>query len=286
MTEATPGKLQLALVQMNSGSDEAATNVGKAVELVNQAAAQGARLVVLPEFFNVPYFAQYWDYHYMDLAESQDGPSMSRVRDAARENDVYLVATIFEEAAPGVYFDTAFLVSPDGDLVGAYRKTHPAAVKSLEKIFFKAGSSFPVWTVDGVRVSAIICYDHYFPETARCAALAGAELIVGPFAAPLETTGMWTAMMTVRAFENGVYMAPCNKVGREGDWTFRGRSMVVDPHGRCLADAGEESEIIVMAEVARSEVVKARTAFPMFRDRRPDLYTNICTPEDQILSRP
>ena len=132
----------------------------------------------------------------------------------AREHRTTICATIFEEQGPGVYFDTAFFIGPDGEIIGKYRKTHPAAVQSLEKIYFRGGTRFPVVDVKGFKVGAVICYDHCFPETVRCCAVNGAELVVGPFAAPAFPT--WDSLMITRAWENGVYLAPCNKVGPRG----------------------------------------------------------------------
>jgi predicted amidohydrolase len=281
----TESVLRLALIQMNSGSSDTSQNVEKAISYVDGAADRGADLIVLPEFFNVPYFAQEWDYGAMEFAEPEDGYTLTAIRKKAVDRQVHICATIYEEARAGIYFDTAFLIASDGTIRGRYRKTHPAAVKSLEKIFFKGGSLFPVWTVNGVRVSAIICYDHYFPETARCAALSGADVVVGPFAAPLETTELWTAMMITRAFENGVYMAPCNKVGIEGSWTFRGKSMIVGPLGNVLAEAGQDSEEIVLAEISADIVNAARRQFPMLRDRRPEIYGAISEFDDRLLER-
>jgi N-carbamoylputrescine amidase len=177
-------------------------------------------LIVLPEFFNVEYFAQYRDYRYLDYAEPDDGYTITAIRKKAAQHGTAIRATLLEEQGPGLYFDTAFLIDASGEVVGRYRKTHPAAVRSLEKIYFRGGSRFPVWDLKGIRVGAIICYDHFFPEAARAAAVSGAELIIGPFAAPAEPT--WDALMRVRAWENGVYLAPCNKVGAEGDLVFRG----------------------------------------------------------------
>ncbi len=264
--------LRIALAQLNSGSHDRDVNLRAAERAIDEAAAAGAELIVLPEFFNLPYFAQYWDRSLTSLAESADGPTMDMVRRCAAEREVFICSTIYERRRAGWYFDTAFLVNPFGEISGSYEKVHPAAVESLEKIYFRAGSRFPVWDIDGFKVAAIICYDHFFPESARCAALNGAELVIGPFAAPKSTTGLWREIMVTRAFENGVYMAPCNKVGREGEWLFKGSSMVVDPLGAVLSEAGEDDECIVLAEVFKKDVISARTKFPMVRDRMPSAY--------------
>jgi N-carbamoylputrescine amidase len=227
-------------------------------------------LIVLPEFFNHEYVFQYRDYSYIDCAEPESGHTMTAIREKAREHRMTICATIFEEQGPGLYFDTAFFVGPDGTTLGKYRKTHPAAVQSLEKIYFRGGTQFPNVTVKGLRVGVIICYDHCFPETARCATVNGAEVLLGPFAAPRFST--WDQLMITRAWENGVYLAPCNKVGLEGDWVFGGRSLIVDPFGEIVAQASDESDDTIVAELSREQVYAARRRWPMLRDRRPEVY--------------
>lgn len=262
--------LRLALIQMRSEVGARDDNVGKALSYIDQVAREGPDLIVVPEFFNTEYFAQYRDYRYIDYAEREDGYTITAMRKKAVEHDVTICATIFEEEGPGTYFDTAFLINGGGEIVGKYRKTHPAAVRSLEKIYFRGGTRFPVWDVKGIRTGVIICYDHFFPETARAAMVNGAELILGPFAAPAEPN--WDSLMKVRAWENGVYMAPCNKVGPEGEWTFGGASMVVDPFGEIVARASEEEDDVMIADIDRERVYAARRRYPMQRDRRPEIY--------------
>lgn len=278
--DADDSKLKLTLIQMNSGGSRE-ENLAKAAELIDAAAAEHRPdLLVVPEFFNSLYVFQYRDYAYIDHAEPENGPAITMARDKARTHGMHVVATIFEEDSAGICYDSAILIGPDGAIVGKYRKTHPAAVNSLEKIYFRFGSYFPVFRVGAWRVGMIICYDTCFPETARCVAVNGAELILVPFAAPQPP--VWREMMVTRAFENGVYFAPCNKVGREGDWMFGGQSMIVGPAGEVLAEAGGEDATIITATLDRRRVVEARRTWPMFRDRRPDLYAPICTATEAI----
>jgi predicted amidohydrolase len=272
--------MRLAMIQMNSAGEPEA-NVSKAETLIDRAVTTvRPDLVVLPEFFNTIYFAQHRDYSYMDLAEAEDGPSMAAMRDKAREHGVHIVSTVFELDSAGVYYDTAMLIDPKGDVVGKYRKAHPAAVKSLEKIYFRYGSHLPVFRVGDWRVGFIVCYDTFFPESARSVVLNGAELVVVPFAAPRQV--LWRDLMRTRAFENGAYFAPCNKVGREDEWTFGGQSMIVNPLGEVLAEAGAEADEIISSTLDRESVFNARKRYPMLRDRRPDLYTPICTPTEDL----
>lgn len=132
------------------------------------------------------------------------------------------------------------------------------------------GSQYPVVQIGGFKVGFVICYDTLFPESVRSVALNGAELVIIPYASP--KVDFWEYLMRTRAVENGVFLAPCNKVGLEGDWTFGGRSMIVNPWGEIVAEAGDQGDQIIAAELDRDQVFKARRRYPMFRDRRPDLY--------------
>lgn len=261
--------MTVAIVQMTSGGDRA-VNVARAGGFVGEAAAAGADLVLLPEFFNTVYFAQYWDVTQFGLAEPESGPTLSAMRECARRHRLRLVATIYELAGPGLYYDTAFLIDRDGEVRLRYRKTHPAGVKSLEKIYFRGGTAFPVARLDDWRVGVGICYDMAFPETARSLAVNGAELLLAPYAT--SRVNMFQEMLRTRAFENGCFLAAANKVGREGDWTFPGGSLVAGPDGAVLASMPEGREGMVTAEIDRARVFEARTRYPTWRDRRPDLY--------------
>lgn len=274
--------MKLSLIQMNS-PDDRDVNMARAEELIDAAAEERPDLIVLPEFFNTIYFAQYRDYTYIDLAERDDGPTMTAIREKARTHRCHIVATIYEEEAAGLYYDTAIVVDPNGDTVGKYRKVQPAAVQSLEKLFFRYGAHFPVFRVGDWRLGINICYDTLFPESARCSALNGADLIVVPFAAPKQV--LWRDVMRTRAFDNGVWFAPCNKVGTEGEWTFPGGSMIIDPYGEVVADAGDE-ETTIHAEISLDAVTAARRRYPMFRDRRPELYGPICANTEDIPAVP
>ena len=225
--------MRISLIQMNSREQARDENVRRACEFIATAVSQGAELIVLPEFFNSEYFPQYRDYRFMDYAEPQDGYTTTHIREAAQAHQVWVVSTIFEMERPGLYYDTAMLIDPGGNVVGKYRKVHPAALLSLEKIYFRGGSSFPVFPIGDWTVGFSICYDNLFPESCRCLALAGAELIIAPYATPIDDP--WENFLTTRALENGAYLAACNHVGREGEWNFTGKSMIISPRGKILA---------------------------------------------------
>lgn len=271
--------MRVAAVQMTSGGDVAA-NIAAACGWIDRAADAGADLVLLPEFFNTIYFAQYQDRAHFALAEPADGPTLTVVRARAMARGIAVVATIYEMAGPGLYWDTAFLIDGDGATRLVYRKTHPSAVLSLEKLYFRYGSRFPTARLGDWRVGIGICYDMSFPETARSLMLNGAELILAPYAT--SRTDMFQELLRARAFENGCFLVAANKVGREGDWTFGGASLIAGPRGQVLAAAPTTGETMILADIARSTIAEARIAFPSVRDRRPDLYRAITTEVDDL----
>ncbi len=274
--------MRLSLIQMNSRTTARDENVERACAFVDEAARQRPDIVVLPEFFNVEYFPQYRDYRYLDYAETEDGYTQTRMKEKARQHAVHIVSTIFEAARPGLYYDTTMLINPAGEIVGKYRKVHPAAYLSLEKIYFRGGSSFPVFRVGDWTVGFSICYDNLFPESCRCLMLHGAELIIAPYATPVADP--WENFLTTRALENGVFLAPCNHVGQEGEWVMSGKSMIVDPVGKILIQASGTEEQVVSAEIERESVIRARQRFLLARDRRPDAYGAITTITERLHS--
>ena len=268
--------MRIACIQMNSNSEPAA-NVAKACRFIDQVCdSSQPDLIVLPEFFNTLYFSQYHDRRYFALAEPVDGPSLEAIRTRAAQHHVHIVAPIYEVDGPGRYFDTAFLIGPDGATVGRYRKVHPAATNSLEKFYFGCGSDFPVWRIDEWHVGVVICYDTFFPEAARSLAAQGAELLIFPFAG--GNIPLWYELHRVRAFENLAYVAVCDKVGREGDWTFGGKSVIIDPLGNLLCTAGDKDEETIVAELDRDALFQARTTYPIYRDRQPWAYKGLAAP--------
>ena len=275
-------EIRLSLVQMNS-TDDRDENIERASAHIDTAVEQeNPDLVVIPEFFNQPYIFNRRNHEYYDWAEPASGPSITRMREKAREHGIHLVATLYELDRPGLYYDTAFIIDPEGEIIGKFRKVMPGLYLSLERMYFRFGSHFPVFRIGEWRIGIVICYETFFPEHARCSAVNGAELIVVPFAAP--KIGPWRELMITRAWENAVYFAPCNKVRREGDWDFGGISMIIDPEGQVLAEAGETDDEIISAELRRVVVVDVRTKKPFFRDRRPDLYTPLVTASEDIVA--
>ncbi len=272
--------MRISVIQMNSRSAARDENVARACAFIDEAAKARPDLVVVPEFFNVEYFPQFRDYRYMDYAEPDDGYTQTRIKAKAKEHGIHVVSTIFEIARPGFYYDTAMLINPAGEIAGKYRKVHPAAYLSLEKIYFRGGSTFPVFSVGEWTIGFSICYDNLFPESCRCLMLHGAELIIAPYATPVDDP--WENFLTTRALENGVYLAACNHVGQEGEWRMSGKSMIINPLGKLMVQASGTEEQIITADIDREAVVQARRRFLLARDRRPDAYTAITQPMEEL----
>lgn len=285
-------KYKVGLVQMSMGTDVDA-NLKKAVELVREAAANGAKIVCLPEMFRSMYFCQAEDHSQFDLAESIPGPSTNALAKVADEFGVTIIAPIFEERALGLYHNSLVIVKPNEKVGGVYRKMHiPDDPAYYEKFYFTPGDmGFKAFDTDFGRIGTLICWDQWYPEGARLTALRGAEILFYPTAIgwhPEEKAEFghqqqdaWRTIQRSHSIANGVYVAGVNRVGHEImiDGTpgieFWGRTFLSDPFGVIVAEATDESEQIVYGEVDPSRVEEVRRHWPFLRDRRIDEYGDI-----------
>lgn len=284
--------LPVALVQdINHGDAEA--NLATIEQRVASAAAAGAKLVLLQELHNGPYFCQHESVDEFDLAEPVPGPSTRRLGALAKAHGVVIVGSLFERRAPGLYHNTAVVLDSDGSLAGVYRKMHiPDDPGFYEKFYFTPGDlGFePVDTAVG-RLGVLVCWDQWYPEAARLMALAGAQLLLYPTAIgwdPGEAADendrqreAWVLSHRGHAVANGLPVLSCNRVGHEpsplgtAGIRFWGTSHVLGPQGEFLARAGTDAPEILHAEVdlGRSEAV--RRIWPFLRDRRIDAYDDL-----------
>ena len=279
--------MKLALIQMESTIGGLEENVDRASSFIDEAAGDGAQLVVLPEFWSTGYFPLAVDYSLYDLADSEDGKATTAVKEKARQHGVHIASSIYERQAAGLFYNTSMMVNPEGEVISKYRKVHVPARRGLEKLFYRGGSKFPVARVGEWQVGTMLCYDTLLPEPARCLALNGAELILAPFGASTTEGGIWEHMIITRAFENGAYVAACNAVGDlelpDGDgFTLGGKSIIVDPEGGIVAEADAAGETIVYGDLGLDRVSEVRTRYFMLRDRRPDAYHVITMATEDI----
>jgi len=283
--------LRVALLQeRNQGDAEA--NLALIETRVAEAAAAGARLVLLQELHNGAYFCQHESVDEFDRAEPIPGPSTERLGALAKRHGVVIVASLFERRAPGLYHNTAVVLERDGRLIGRYRKMHiPDDPGFYEKFYFTPGDlGFePIDTSVG-RLGVLVCWDQWYPEAARLMALAGAELLLYPTAigwdpsdAPAEKTRQrdaWILSHRGHAVANGLPVLSCNRVGHEASplgaagIDFWGHSHVLGPQGEFIAQAGTEPQLMLCdVDLARSEAV--RRIWPFLRDRRIDAYGDL-----------
>jgi N-carbamoylputrescine amidase len=287
----------VGIIQDHATPDLSA-NVDRAETLVRAAAAQGAQIVCLKELFNAPYFCKRQEHDRFDLAEPLDGPTTTRLSRLAAELSVVLVVPFFEREAAGVYRNSAAVIDADGTLLGAYRKMHiPDDPLFNEKFYFTPGDGpvagsaldtpgFRVWKTRYATIGVLICWDQWYPEAARITALMGAQVLFYPTAIgwhPSEKAEWgraqveaWQTMQRAHAIANGVYVASPNRIGHEDEAgtdgiTFFGHSVIADPFGRIVAEAGEEQAILV-ATCDPALIESTRRNWPFLRDRRIDAY--------------
>jgi N-carbamoylputrescine amidase len=267
--------LKLALVQM-ACSDEIESNIAKAVAMIDKAAAAGAQVVALQEIFNSPYFPNRpRDQKYFDLAEPIPGPTVDRVAEKARAHGVTILAPIYEKEMSGVYYNSAVLIGPDGNIVGKYRKMHiPHSEHLIEKFYFKPGNlGFPVFSTPHGKIGTLICYDRHFPEGARILGLGGAELVLVPVASPRpQGREVFVKELMAMAIANQYFVAAVNRVGPEAADTFFGGSLVCDPRGNVIAQASDKGDEVLVVDIDLAQVVATRNSWLFYRDRRPDAY--------------
>jgi len=264
--------VRLALAQLDVESAAVETNTERAVDAIADAAAEGAGLVALPEIFNVGYFA--FD-SYARAAEPLDGPTLTRIRDAAREHDVAVLAgSIVEDlgASSGGPTDeglanASVLFDSDGDRLLTYRKHHLFGYESEETRLLTPGESLETAEIGGFTVGVTTCYDLRFPELYRKLADRGVSLVLVPSAWPYPRVEHWKLLPQARAVENLTYVAAVNGVGTFEESTLLGRSTVYDPWGTTLASTGDDPALVT-ASIDAERVDEVRESFPALEDRR------------------
>lgn len=284
----------VAAIQMQCQTEPEA-NVAKAEELVRQAAAKGAQIILLPELFERPYFCQQRQYDFYTYAQPiADNLAVNRLAPLAKELGVVLPVSIYEKDGNSLY-NSVVVIDADGEILGTYRKTHiPDDHYYQEKFYFTPGNTgFKTWKTRYATIGVGICWDQWFPETARCLALAGAELLFYPTAIGsepiLETDSMghWQRAMQGHSAANIMPVIAANRVGLEevapetanggqtSSLNFYGSSFMTDETGDLLAHASRDQEEILLATYDLDKGARERLDWGLFRDRRPHMYKQI-----------
>jgi N-carbamoylputrescine amidase len=285
-------KFRVGLVQMSCTADPQ-ENLQHAIVKIREAAAKGAQIVCLQELFRSQYFCRVEDPNLFDLAEPIPGPSTAALGPLAQELGVVIVASLFERRAAGLYHNTAAVIDATGELIGTYRKMHiPDDPLFYEKYYFTPGDlGFRMFDTQFGRIAVLVCWDQWYPEAARIAALGGANILFYPTAIgwhPSEKAEFgeaqydaWRTIQRSHAIANGIYVAAVNRVGYEGTpesgLEFWGGSFVADPFGRVLTLASHDKEEILIAECDPRKMDETRRNWPFLRDRRIDAYGPILT---------
>ncbi|MEC4089196.1 carbon-nitrogen hydrolase [Pseudoalteromonas rubra] len=286
--------LKVALVQ-HSNSADLQNNLDKSIAGIRDAAAQGAKLVVLQELHRSLYFCQTEDTDLFDLAETIPGPSTDVFCQLAKELKLVIVASLFEKRATGLYHNTAVVFEADGSIAGQYRKMHiPDDPGFYEKFYFTPGDMgfTPIQTSVG-KLGVLVCWDQWFPEGARLMAMAGADMLIYPTAIgwdprdeqdeQIRQRDAWMIAQRAHAVSNGLPVLSVNRVGHEADPSgqsegiqFWGNSFVAGPQGELLAHGSESEEQLLMVELDQSRSESVRRIWPYLRDRRIDHYQDLC----------
>lgn len=279
-------EVRIALIQA-SDQGSAAANLEYTIERIREAAATGAQIISTQELFTTPYFCQTQNKDFFDFAEPIPGVTTDIFCALAGELGIVLIASLFERRGSGVYHNTAAVIDADGSYLGKYRKIHiPQDPGFEEKFYFTPGDlGYKVWDTKFGKISVLICWDQWYPEAARLAALAGAEIIFYPTAIgwlPEEKVDFGSAQHTAweivqrgHAVANACYVASINRVGKEGNIEFWGQSFVSDYCGQIIARASVSDGQIIFADCDLKAIEEMRLTWPFFRDRRIDSYDEL-----------
>jgi len=285
-------KFNIALLQI-SLSKNLNDNLKKAIKWVDSAAEKGAHIICLPELFRSHYFCQIEDIENFNLAETIPGPSTKAIGEAAKKNKVIVIASIFEKRTSGIYHNTVVLINSNGEVEGIYRKMHiPDDPAYYEKFYFTPGDlGYKSFKTEYGNIGTLICWDQWYPEAARLTSLKGADILFYPTAIgwhPKEKEDQgkaqfdsWRTVQRGHAIANGIYVAAVNRVGLEKiskdspGIEFWGSSFVSDPQGIIIAEASQDKEEILIAEIDLERIEYIRRNWPFLRDRRIDSYVDI-----------
>jgi len=287
-------KVKVCAIQMQCSKDRY-KNIEKAELLVRHAADKGAKIILLPELFETQYFCQERNYDYYKLATTTDeNPAVKKFKEIAKELKVVLPIS-FYECAQNNTFNSVAVIDADGSNLGVYRKTHiPDDHFYQEKFYFTPGDTgFKVFNTMYGNIGVGICWDQWFPESARCMALLGAEILLYPTAIGsepiLEYDSMphWRRCMQGHAASNIIPLIAANRIGIESvipsidnskqssSLNFYGSSFITNETGEIIESADRESECLLISEFDLDEIRDMRLSWGVFRDRRPEYYSKI-----------
>ena len=272
----------IAAIQI-SVSDDLEKNLAKTADLVKQAAEKGAQIICLPELFLLPYFCQGpKNKENFKLAETVPGPTTVTLSKLAKQYHIVILCSIFEKTKNKKYFNSLVVIGTRGEIVGTYHKMHipslPVDYYSENYYFKKGEKGFKVFETEYGTIGALICYDQWFPEAARLAAVKGAQIIFYPTAIGWPEGNpkwkkeaeheAWQITQRSHGIDNNIFIATVNRIGLEDNIKFWGYSFISDPYGRLLAQASTDKEEILIVSIDLSVTDKMREEWPFLKERR------------------
>jgi N-carbamoylputrescine amidase len=273
-------QVKVAALQL-AFSDDVEENIAAVSELVRDAAGKGAKVILPPELFEGHYFCRTQDEgHFTRALPAGKHPAVLAMRKLAEELNVY-IPTSFFEADGHHHYNSLAMIDDRGEVIGIYRKSHiPDGPGYSEKFYFRPGNTgFRTFRTPHGTLGPAVCWDQWYPETARALMLDGAEILLFPTAIgtephdpDLDTSRMWRRAMIGHAVSNVVPVVAANRIGTEHGQRFYGHSFICDERGDILAEFGDKETGVLTATVDLAAAKKHRAAFGFFRDRRPELY--------------
>jgi N-carbamoylputrescine amidase len=266
--------MRIAGIQTSAGAD-VQKNIQRAVEMVEVAAEKGATIIGFPELFLFPWFLGQENKESFSFAQDASSESLAPFAESSKRADAVLVVPFFE-AAGGRYYNSTAVIDR-GTLLGIYRKVHvPNLPLYREQFYFSPGDSgFPVFETSQGRIGIQICWDNLFPEGSRILALKGAEIVFAPTAASLNTHSLWERSIAANAFANNLFVFRVNRVGRDGELSFYGRSFCIDPWGEMISELAGSKDAIVLADIDLKERAAAAETWGFLRQRKPAEYGDL-----------
>ena len=272
--------IKVAALQASFGQDMQ-SNIDRVKTLVREAAAKGAEIILPSELFCDHYFCKVQDEKFFATAYPwEEHPAVVQLETLAGELGVVIPVSIYEKDGPE-YYNSIVIIDADGTSLGVYRKSHiPDGPGYMEKFYFRPGNTgFRVWDTMKGRIGVGICWDQWFPETARAMALMGADILFYPTAigsephdADLDTAARWRRAMQGHAVSNVIPVVAANRTGDEEGQVFYGTSFITDHAGEIVSELGRNEEGVITAEFDLDFLDRHRAAWGFFRDRRTDLY--------------
>jgi predicted amidohydrolase len=265
-------QLTIAVVQMRCSLKDKEANIQKAGRFL--AGLRGPQMVCFPELFTTGYDLNELAEDLYALGELIPGPTTERMCELAKRHGLVTLGNIVEreEAESEALYDTTFVISAAGRLIGKYRKTH---LYPNERRHFRPGHELPVFQLAGLKVATATCYDLAFPELFRTLALKGAEIVFLPSAVPRGYEYLLNVRTAARAQDNQIFVAVANHVGYGGQVEYCGLSLIANPRGEVMAQASTHVEEVITAELDLSLIAQERAQEQIFENLRPELYQGL-----------